>query len=66
MDNDGGNNRDTKRGGAEFWKSCYSRKCTGWQLNTVHSLLVKYIHLLEPQKPSTIFVPLYGKSLDIQ
>ncbi|RWS21731.1 thiopurine S-methyltransferase-like protein [Leptotrombidium deliense] len=52
--------------GAEYWQSCYDRNYTRWQIDTVHELLVKYIHLLEPHKQSTIFVPLCGKSVDIQ
>lgn len=50
----------------EFWLERWAREETGFHENEVNAYLIQYWHELHLAHDSTVFVPLCGKSADLQ
>ena len=51
---------------SEFWKKRWEKNEIGFHLDEVNPMLVKHFKELELKEDSSVFLPLCGKTLDIQ
>lgn len=49
----------------EFWHSRWAENRIGFHLDDINPLLTEYWPMLAPKREETVFVPLCGKSLDL-
>ena len=49
----------------EFWESKWASNVIGFHLSDTNPILTQYWSALKPQRNDTVFVPLCGKSMDL-